>query len=263
MTTAIDLVADIGEGFGSYSIANDDGLLEILSSANVACGFHAGDPRTMDTAVKLCVERGVSIGAHPGFPDRVGFGRRSMELSYDELRTDMLYQIGALDAFVRSHGGSLGHVAPHGRLGNMLWTRTDYAIAVADAVASYDPSLIVLTQEGELAKEARKRGLPVGLMGAADRAYENDGTLVKRSEPGAVLHDDDEIIARTVRMVTEGLVTSVHGVDIEVDIDTILLHGDNAGSLERATRLRQALENADVTITPLPQILAKRTEVLA
>ena len=251
MTNRVDLVADLGEGFGAYRMGDDDALLDVLTSANVACGFHAGDPRIMDATVSACVRRGVAVGAHPGFPDLAGFGRRAVELTPDEVRTDVLYQLGALQAFAATHGTRVRHVAPHGRLGNLVATRADYAVAVADAVASLDPSLIVLAQDGELAEAARARDLRVGIVGIADRAYADDGTLVPRSQPGAVLHDEAEIAERTVRMVTEGVIESVGGRDIPVACDTVLLHGDTPGAVALAHRVRKELLAAGVTIEAL------------
>jgi UPF0271 protein len=194
------------------------------------------------------------VGAHPSFPDLVGFGRRTMDLSPDEVRTDLLYQIGALTAFATAYGTRVRHVAPHGRLGNLVAVRPDYAAAVTDAVASLDPSLIVLAQDGELADAARARGLRVGIVGIADRAYRGDGTLVPRSEPGAVIHDAGEIAERTVRMVTEG----VDGHDIAVVCDTVLLHGDTPGAIALARRVREELLAAGVRIAPLDDVLGVR-----
>ena len=253
MTYRVDLVADLGEGFGAYRMGDDEALLEVLTSANVACGFHAGDPRIMDATVRSCVERGVSVGAHPSFPDLAGFGRRAMDLTPDEVRTDVLYQIGALQAFAVAHGTRVRHVAPHGRLGNLVATRAGYAAAVADAVAALDPALIVLAQDGELADAARARDLRVGIVGIADRAYEDDGTLVPRSQPGAVLHDEGEIAERTVRMVTEGVIRTVGGRDLPVACDTVLLHGDTPGALALAHRVRKELLSAGVTFAPLSE----------
>ncbi|MER5182349.1 5-oxoprolinase subunit PxpA [Streptomyces sp. NPDC002896] len=258
MPHTVDLVADLGEGFGAYAMGDDEALLDVLTSANIACGFHAGDPRIMDATVRHCVQRGVAVGAHPSFPDLVGFGRRAMDLSPDEVRTDMLYQIGALQAFAAAHGTRVQHVAPHGRLGNLVAIRPDYAAAVADAVASVDGSLIVLAQDGELADAARGRGLRVGIVGIADRAYRDDGTLVPRSEPGAVIHDVGEIAERTIRMVTEGVVRSVGGHDIPVQCDTVLLHGDTPGAIALARRVREELLAAGVEITALTDVLDGR-----
>jgi len=255
---AVDLAADLGEGFGTYSMGDDAALLEIVTSANVACGFHAGDPRIMNDTVRRCVERGVGVGAHPSFPDLVGFGRRAMDLTAHEVRTDVLYQVGALSAFAAYHGTRLAHVAPHGRLGNLVATRADYAEAVADAVAGLDRDLIVLAQEGELSRAARQRGLRVGIVGIADRAYQDDGTLLPRSQPGAVLHDPAQIAERTVRMVLDGVIETVSGKDIAVAADTVLLHGDNPVAVELARRIRRELVDAGVEIKPLDQVLAAR-----
>ena len=175
-------------------MGDDTALLEVVSSANIACGFHAGDPDIMNATVAECVRRGVSIGAHPSFPDLRGFGRRAMDLTADEVRNDVLYQLGALTAFAAYHGASVAHIAPHGRLGNLVATRADYAGAVADAAARMNPGLIVLAQDGELATAAAARRLPVGIVGIADRAYEADGTLVPRGRPGAVIHDPSTIV---------------------------------------------------------------------
>ncbi|MGC7100942.1 LamB/YcsF family protein [Amycolatopsis lurida] len=255
MTYQVDLVADLGEGFGVYRTGDDNALLDLLTSANIACGFHAGDPRIMDATVASCVERNVAVGAHPSFPDLPGFGRRAMELTAEEVRTDVLYQIGALQAFATAHGTRVRHVAPHGRLGNLVATRADYAAAVADAVAALDPSLIILAQDGELADAARVRDLRVGIVGIADRAYLDDGTLVPRGQPGAVIEDEAEIAERTVRMVTEGVVRSVTGRDLPVACDTVLLHGDTPGAIALARRVREDLLAAGVTITPLSEVL--------
>lgn len=255
MVPAVDLVADLGESFGAYTMGDDAALLDLLTSANVACGFHAGDPRVMDTTVRACVERGVRVGAHPSFPDLAGFGRRAMDLTENEVRTDVLYQLGALSAFTRAHGTRIAHLAPHGKLGNLVVTRRDYARAVADAVEAFDPEIVILLQEGELATECRARGLRMAMVGLADRAYEDDGTLVPRSEPGAVLSDPDEVTARTVRMVTEGVLTSRHGRDLPVRTDCVQLHGDGPEALRLATRIRAELQATGVRLAPLDQVL--------
>lgn len=260
MGRTVDLVADLGEGFGAYSLGDDSALLEIVSSANIACGFHAGDPDIMDRTVAECVRRGVSIGAHPSFPDLRGFGRRAMDLTAAEVRNDVLYQLGALSAFAAYHGTSVAHIAPHGRLGNLVATRRDYAAAVADAASRYRPDLIVLAQDGELAQAAAGRGLPVAIVGIADRAYEDDGTLVPRSQPGAVIHDPATIVDRTIRMVCEGIIESASGVKLPVVADTVLLHGDNPGAVDLARLIRKELTAAGVTIAPLPQVLAAKAE---
>jgi UPF0271 protein len=256
VTTRVDLVADLGESFGAYRMADDAALLEIVTSANVACGFHAGDPRVMDATVAACVQRGVAIGAHPGFGDLVGFGRRDMALTPHEVTTDVLYQLGALHAFARTHGTPLRHITPHGKLGNRAMTEPGYAQALVEAVRGFDPSLIVVTQEGVLAELARAAGLTVGVLGLADRAYLDDGTLVPRSRPGAVISDPAAVAERVVRMVTEGVVTSITGRDIPVACDTVLLHGDTAGAVSLARTIRDDLTRAGVEICPLPEIVA-------
>jgi UPF0271 protein len=251
----VDLVADLGESFGAYTMGNDAQLLDLLTSANVACGFHAGDPRVMDATVRACVERGVTVGAHPSFPDLVGFGRRAMELTENEVRTDVLYQLGALSAFTRAHGARITHLAPHGRLGNLVVTRRDYARAVADAMQAFDPTLVILLQEGEMASVARERGLRMATVGIADRAYEDDGTLVSRSEPDAVLTDPDEVTRRTVRMVTEGVITSRNGRDLPIKADCVQLHGDEPAALRLAAQIRGELQAAGVRLAPLHEVL--------
>jgi UPF0271 protein len=251
MTTTVDLIADLGESFGAYTMGDDDALLDIVSSANVACGFHAGDPRVMDRTVAECVRRGVSIGAHPSFPDLVGFGRRAMDLTADEVRTDVMYQLGALSAFAAAHGTSVTHLCPHGRLGNLVITREDYAEAMVQAVALVDPSIIVLTQAGAVVDAASRRGIRIGLVGVIDRNYEDDGTLTPRREPNAVIHDADEIVERTVRMVRDGVVISRTGKELAVTTDSVLLHGDGPDAVAVARRVKQALVDAGVTIAPL------------
>lgn len=251
MKPTIDLVADLGEGFGCYTIADDASMLELVSSANVACGFHAGDPRTMAKTVELAVNNGVAIGAHPGFPDLGGFGRRDMNLTSWEITTDVIYQLGALDAFVRSYKGKLQHITPHGRLGNLADTDRKYAEAIVDAVVRFDPSIIVAVPEGELAQLAGARGLKVATLLLGDRAYNDDGSLVNRREPGAVIHDPEIVMKRCVRMALEGTVTSITGRVIAKKGDSLLLHGDTAGSLEIARKIRKALVDSGVEIRKL------------
>lgn len=258
MERLIDLSADIGESFGDWTMGDDDALLASLTSANIACGFHAGDPRTMEKAVRQCLAHGVAIGAHPGFHDLVGFGRRTIGATPDEIRTDVTYQIGALQAFARSAGTTVGHVSPHGRLGNLVVVDENYARPVAEAIRAVDDRLAVVTYSGVLERVAKDMGLTVALLGFPDRAYETDGTLVNRREAGAVLHDADEIAERAVTMARTGTVVARDGSTIDVDFDTLLLHGDNAASVQAAARVRTALESAGVTIAPLSGVLAAK-----
>jgi len=258
MDKAVDLVADLGEGFGQYKMGDDEALLGFLSSANVACGFHAGDPRIMDRTVKLCVQLGVRVGAHPSFPDLVGFGRRAIDASGEEVETDVMYQMGALAAFAAANGTTLQHVAPHGRLGNLVVSNPAYADAVVRAVQRFDPSLIIVSYAGALIDAASAAGLRYGVIGLGDRAYRSDGSLVPRTQPGAVIEDEDEIEARVLRMVLEGVVTSVDGVDLPVTCDSILLHGDNAHAVLFASRVRAGLIAAGVRIEPLADVVNSR-----
>ncbi len=259
MAPAVDLVADLGESYGAYRMGDDAALLDVVTSANVACGFHAGDPRVMDATVAACASRGIAVGAHPGFPDLVGFGRRTMDLTAHEVRTDVLYQLGALAAFATAHGVRLRHVTPHGRFGNLAMSDRGYAEALAGAVAAFDPDLVMVTQDGVLAEASRGAGLAVAILGLADRAYAADGTLVRRGQPGAVIDDPDEVAARVVRMVVEGQVRTVVGTDLPVRCDTVLLHGDTPGAVAIARAVRAALETAGVVVTPLDRVLAARS----
>lgn len=256
--TTVDLLADLGESFGAYTMGDDEALLEIVTSANIACGFHAGDPQVMDATVAECVRRGVGIGAHPSFPDLVGFGRRAMDLTPDQVRTDTLYQLGALSAFAAAGGARVTHLCPHGRLGNLVIVRPDYASAVADAVASFDPSIVLVTQAGAVVDAARERGLPVAMVAAIDRSFEPDGTLTPRSEAGAVLDDVDQIVQRTLRMVMHGDVETRTGEVIPIEVDSVLLHGDGTHALDIARRVRSALVEAGAELRPLHRIVADR-----
>ncbi|GAA2114910.1 5-oxoprolinase subunit PxpA [Nocardioides bigeumensis] len=253
MGSTVDLVADIGESFGSWTMGDDAHILRTLTSANIACGFHAGDPRTMKRSIELCLEHDVSIGAHPSFPDLVGFGRRAMELSREEIATDVIYQVGALQAFARTAGTEVRHVSPHGRLGTLVGTDPHYAKGVADAIeqiAANGPTLTLLTMTGELEREAHARGLPVVVYGLVDRNLEDDGTLVSRRDPEALVHDEDALVERALSMVLDGSVTSRHGKRVEVTCDSLLMHGDHPSSVRTAERIRAALEEAGVEIAP-------------
>lgn len=259
MNRLIDLSADVGEGYGSWRMGDDAALLPTLSSANVACGYHAGDPTLMRRTVELCRDHDVAVGAHPSFPDRVGFGRRTLQMSHDELYCDVVYQVGALSGFARAAGVPVSHVSPHGRLGNLVVTDEAYAAPVLEAIVAVDPPLAVVTYSGVLERLARERGMRVALMAFPDRGYEEDGTLVSRQQPGSVLHDPDVIAERALRMVETGTVEAHTGATVELDFDTLLLHGDNAGSVAAALRVRAALEAAGVTIAPLGAVLAARS----
>ncbi len=242
----VDLIADVGESFGALTAGSDEALLDVLTAANVACGFHSGDPRTMQRTVAACRARGVAIGAHPGFPDLVGFGRRAIEMTREEVRTDVLYQLGALSAFVRAAGDTLRHLSPHGRLGNLTVTDATYAAGVLDAVEDFDPDLVVVGERGLVHELARERGIATRSLGFPDRAYEPDGRLTSRLVPGAVLDDPDEVVRRAVALAVRGEVESRAGDVVAVECDAILLHGDNPASVQAARAVRRALEDAGV-----------------
>jgi len=248
MKQVVDLIADMGEGFGKYSIADDDKLLEIVSSGNIACGFHAGDPQIMDDIVKKALQKNVNIGAHPSFPDLVGFGRRKIDASPWQVKTDILYQLGALDSFVRAYGGKIQHIAPHGALGNLVSIDRNYANAVLDAVESFDPTLIILAQPDEFLFAAEERGFRTAITMLADRSYNDDGSIVSRSHSNAVINDTEKIVERCIEMVVNKQVSTITGNVIKVRGNALLLHGDSANSLETAKRVRDALLNSGVSI---------------
>jgi len=248
----IDLNCDMGESFGRYSLGHDEALLRIVTSANIACGCHAGDPVVMRCTVALAAEHGVAVGAHPGYPDLQGFGRRALAMAPEELEASVLYQLGALSAFAVMAGVPLAHVKPHGALYNAAAVDEVVAGAVARAVAAFDPTPIVVTLPGSaLVNAAGALGLRVALEGFADRAYTSAGTLVPRTQPGAVIHDPEEAAARAIRMVTEGRIDAITGESVPVQIDTLCVHGDTPNAPDIARALRARLTAANVTIRSL------------
>jgi UPF0271 protein len=261
----VAIVADLGESFGNYTIGDDGALLGLVSSSNIACGFHAGDPRVMDATVRECVERGIELGCHPGYPDLVGFGRRLIEASEEEIRTDVLYQLGALDAFARIHGGRISHLAPHGRMGSIAQTDRVHARAITDAAAAYDPSLIVVCQRGVLAEEAEKRNLKVGYVFLGDRGYGDDGMPVSRKAEGGLLFDPEEVGRRIAQAVQDGTVRSVSGkvVPLGHDCDVALLHGDHPLVLQNGQAARAALSEAGIAVTGLQEVLRSKAPAAA
>ncbi len=246
----IDLNSDLGEGFGRWSLGDDDALLDVVSSANVACGFHAGDPTVLRHVCERAAERGVAIGAQVGYRDLAGFGRRFIDVAPAELTNDVLYQIGALEAFARVAGTRVRYVKPHGALYNTIVHHEAQAAAVVDAVRRYDPALPVLGLPGSrflaLAEEA---GLTTVAEAFADRGYTPEGTLVPRTEDGAVLHDADEVAERCLRMATRGEVEAVDGSVVDVRPASLCVHGDSPGAVAMAVRVREALEQAGVEIS--------------
>lgn len=248
MAIAIDINSDLGEGFGLYRMTDDDALLDIVSSANIACGFHAGDPSIMRRMCESAVQRGVSIGAHVSYPDLAGFGRRQMDIEPSELRDAVTYQIGALAAFAASAGTSVCYVKPHGALYNTMANDIVQAEAVVDGIVSIG-LLPMLGLPGSAAlRIAADAGLRPVAEAFVDRAYNADGSLVSRRLPGSVLHDIGTITARTVRMVITGEVTAIDGTAIRVPAESICVHGDTPGSVEIAAAVRYALQAAGVTV---------------
>ena len=252
----VDLNSDLGESFGAYTIGMDDKVIPLISSCNIACGYHASDPLVMAKTISLAKEAGIGIGAHPGFPDLMGFGRRNMNVSPAEAAAYVTYQLGALYAFARSAGVQLQHVKPHGALYNMAGKDHALALAIAKAVQAFDPSLILMGLAGsESVKAAEEIGLPVAREVFADRAYMPDGSLMPRGREGAVIHDENEAIRRVIRMVKEHKVTACDGTDIEIVPDSICVHGDNVKALTFVTQIRSALKEEGVEIAPLSEIV--------
>lgn len=246
----IDLNSDLGEGFGHWRMADDDALLDLVSSANVACGFHAGDPSTMRRVCERAVAGGVAIGAHVGYRDLVGFGRRRIDVDPDELADEVGYQIGALAAFARIAGDRVRYVKPHGALYNTVVTDTGQAAAVVEAVRRHDSALPVLGLPGsELLRLAEEAGLRTVAEAFADRAYTADGRLVPRRQPGAVLHDVEAIVDRCLRLATECEVDSIDGRTVAVPAESICVHGDTPQAVDIARRVRHALTEAGVRVT--------------
>lgn len=249
MARTIDLNCDMGEAFGIYQFGADLDIIGSISSANIACGWHAGDPVVMEARVKLCKEHGVAIGAHPGFPDLMGFGRRNMNCSPAELRSYILYQVGALQGFVRSQGLKLSHVKAHGNLYNMAAVNAEMARSIAQAVYDLDSELVFVGLAGsELCKAGRQIGLRVAEEVFADRAYKPDGNLVPRGEPGAVFHEVEQAVQRIVQLVEKGTLTAQDGSEIAVQGDTICLHGDTPGAADYAKAVRQQLEQRGIEV---------------
>ena len=247
----IDLNADLGESFGTWVLGDDDAMLELVTSANVACGFHAGDPSTLRRTVTAAAGRGVVIGAQVGYRDLAGFGRRFIDVEPDDLAADVIYQIGALAGLARTAGSRVRYVKPHGALYNSIVTNVEQAAAVVAAVVAYDDDLAVVGLPGsEFLAAADRAGLRTVGEAFADRAYTAAGTLVPRREPWAVLHDPDVIAARVVDLVVAGRVTAVTGESLAVHADSVCVHGDTAGAVDIARAVRDALAEAGVSVRP-------------
>lgn len=250
-TLRIDLNSDLGESLGTWRLGNDEAMLDIVTSANVACGFHAGDSLTLQQTCAAAAERGVVVGAQVGYRDLAGFGRRFIDMEPAELTADVIYQIGALDALCRVAGARVEYVKPHGALYNAIVTHEEQAKAVVAAVVAVDRSLPVMGLPGSVFLGlAAAAGLRTVSEAFADRAYTPEGHLVSRRQPGAVLHDPQEVAARMVRLATEGRITAIDGTDIEVRADSICTHGDSPGAVEMARSVRDALTSKGVEIAP-------------
>ena len=254
----VDLNSDLGESFGAYQLGMDSEIINCVTSVNVACGWHAGDPMVMEKTVKLCKENRVAVGAHPGYPDLLGFGRRQMKLSFDETRTYVKYQLGALMAFTQSYGVKLQHVSPHGAMGNYInYTSEEMARAVCTAVAEFNKDIIVVGNAGGyVTKVAEEMGLCWVSQVYADRAYNDDYSLVARGTPGAMIHDPDVAVKRVVRMVKEGKVTSINGKELNIQAHGVCVHGDTSTAVQIVKNMRAALAAEGIVITNLRNVIS-------
>lgn len=250
----VDLNSDLGESFGNYRIGNDEAVLKYVTSVNIACGFHAGDPLVMEETVRTALKNNVAVGAHPGFPDLMGFGRRNMHISPSEAKAYIIYQVSALNGFVKMLGGKMQHVKPHGALYNMAAKDYNLARAIAEGVYAVDNELIIMGLAGS---QLIRAGEDIGLLTAsevfADRAYTSEGTLVPRGIKGAVIHDKETAAARVLGMVQHGKVTTYDGQDISIKADSICVHGDNKEAEELVTYIRKTLKESGIEVMALKQ----------
>ena len=253
----IDLNCDLGESFGNYKIGMDEEVIPLISSANVACGYHASDPIVMQKTIAMTKKFGTAVGAHPGFPDLMGFGRRNLSVSPAEAKAYTLYQLGALDAFCITQGVKLQHVKPHGALYNMAAKDYELARGICEAIYEFDKDLIVLAlSSGQLIRAGQDIGLRTALEFFSDRAYEEDGTLVNRRKEGAVITDENEALARVVRMIKENKLTAITGKDISIKADSVCVHGDGVKALEFVKKIREKLTDEQIAIKPLAEIVS-------
>ena len=245
----IDLNCDMGESFGAYSIGNDESVMRSITSANIACGFHAGDPSVIRRTIRLALASGVAIGAHPGFPDLIGFGRREMKATPAEVEDFVLYQISAVAGLAATEGARLQHVKPHGALYNLAARDADISAAIARGVAAYDRSLILFGLAGsEVLVAGRAVGLRVAAEAFADRAYEPDGSLASRRKAGSIIHDPDRVVSRVLQMVLDGTVEAADGSTVTIAAETICVHGDTQGAEQLTGRLKAEFETTGVTL---------------
>ncbi len=248
----VDLNSDIGESFGNYKLGLDEEVVKYISSANIACGWHAGDPMVMENTVTMAVKEEVGLGAHPGYPDLMGFGRRELKTASEEAKNYIKYQIGALWAFAQSKGAKLQHVKPHGAFYNMAAKDAELAKAIAQGIYEVDKDLILVgLANSELTKAGKEVGLKVANEVFADRAYNPDGTLVSRKKEGAVIHDTNLAISRVLRMVKEGKVEAINGRDISIQADTICVHGDNPQAVAFVKTIRDTLQREGIEVVSM------------
>lgn len=259
MHARVDINCDMGESFGVYTIGRDEEVIRHITSANIACGFHASDPMTMDRTVRLCREHHVMAGAHPGYPDRIGFGRRFMDISPEQLTHDVIYQVGALKGFLSLYGMPLQHVKLHGALYNDLVNKADLALQIVRTVGKTFDNPIFLTlattKATSLKKKGKKEGLRIALEAFPDRMYTDAGELLSREQAGAVLKDPDLIAQRAVKMIKERGIESIHGRWLDLDIDTLCIHGDNPESIEAAKKIVAACAKEKFQIRPLGEFI--------
>lgn len=251
----IDLNCDLGESFGVYRLGMDETVMPFITSANIACGWHAGDPMVMNATIRLARKYGINCGAHPGYPDLLGFGRRAMKVSGEELKCYLIYQIGALESFGRANGISLTHVKPHGSLYNTMVESEETALAVAEAISGVDRNLILVTLAGKkgrmMTQIGREHGLRIAHEAFPDRGYTAEGTLAPRQLAGAVITDPDEVVRRALRIATEGCIEAISGETIELQAQTLCVHGDNPHAVQMVQKIRTGLEEEGIELRPM------------
>jgi UPF0271 protein len=256
MKAMVDLNSDLGESFGAYKMGMDEEVLKYVTSANIACGFHAGDPVIMGKTVKLAVQNDVMLGAHPGYPDLLGFGRRKMDITKQEAKDYMLYQLGALEAFAKANGTTLQHVKLHGAYYNTASVNKEMAEGIIEGLMEYGGGVILMALSGcLLARMAEEKGLKVAHEVFADRAYNSDGTLVSRKLEGAVIHDEELALERIKRMVKEGKVEAIDGQLIDIKADSICVHGDNPKAVQFVKFIRESLEKEGIEVAPIGKFI--------
>ena len=255
----IDMNSDVGESFGVYKLGLDEEVIPHITSANIACGFHGGDPGVMRKTIALAKQSGVEVGAHPGFPDLIGFGRRNVDASLEEIQDDVIYQMGALQAFATSQDLRLQHVKPHGALYNMAVANPKIWEAIADAVAKVNREIILVvlapSNREPLLEIGRRFGIRIAFEAFPDRAYNRDGSLVSRRQKGAVIHDHEVVAKRALRMALEGKVIAIDGTEIDLKADTLCVHGDNPAAVQMVKKIREDLRSSGADVTPMKNFI--------